>query len=340
MQNINTLELPLVSIVMGYYNRIDQTEITLDTISKTEYKNFEVIIVDDGSTDQHDLKKIIYKYNYYIKLIKINKTQKKWINPCVPYNIGLQIAKGDIIIIQNPEVAHVGDVIKFTIENISEGIYLGYSVYTSPSFMHNKIFKNMCLQNKDYIQTNFIDTIDNKNYQFNYEYYINKYNDIQKLNYTDAYNHWNTIGINEGRVCNSTYIYQPDAYIKWKGWYNHPEFNNRPYHFLTAITRNDLKKVGGFDDNFKNGLWYDDDDFLRRVSKVCSINNLGNEKIFGVHLFHSCGSAEQMNQKNFIKLSYINKRIKKNNIKNNKINVYTGDPNDYLQYEIIENKIA
>lgn len=44
-------KIPLVSIICVYYNREDSVERTLESIAKQTYRNVEVIIVDDGSTD-------------------------------------------------------------------------------------------------------------------------------------------------------------------------------------------------------------------------------------------------------------------------------------------------
>ena len=42
---------PLISIIMATYNRADYIEEALDSIKKQTFKDYEVIVVDDGSTD-------------------------------------------------------------------------------------------------------------------------------------------------------------------------------------------------------------------------------------------------------------------------------------------------
>lgn len=56
--------LPLVSVVIPYYNDEKYIHETLESIQHQTYKNVEVILVDDGSTEKEsirifdDLKKI------------------------------------------------------------------------------------------------------------------------------------------------------------------------------------------------------------------------------------------------------------------------------------------
>lgn len=49
---------PLLSIVIPYYNRADTIDDTLNSLTAQTFKNFEVILVDDGSTDKASVKKL------------------------------------------------------------------------------------------------------------------------------------------------------------------------------------------------------------------------------------------------------------------------------------------
>ena len=123
-----------ISIVMAYYNRKEQVIQTLDGFEKnyTKKYNFEVIIVDDNSKDDQQLNDIIDNYSFDINLIIIIQEEKgDRLNPCTAYNKGFSKAKGNIIIIQNPECYHVGDIIGYTLENLKEQDYFSYSCYTA-----------------------------------------------------------------------------------------------------------------------------------------------------------------------------------------------------------------
>lgn len=117
-----------ISIVMAYYNRKTQLLFTLKTIERSSHKNIEIIIVDDNSDKEHQLDNDeITKYSFPIKYIKFTRTNEKSINPCVVYNRGFKEVSGDIVIIQNPECCHIGDVIKYINDNLKINEFYSFS---------------------------------------------------------------------------------------------------------------------------------------------------------------------------------------------------------------------
>ena len=328
---------PLVSIVMAYHNRIEQVKVTLESISKSKYSNIEVIIVDDGSDDFHLAKRIVHLYDFRIKVLTIDKSQKKWVNPCIAYNMGIKMASGDIIIIQNPEIVHIGDVISHIIDNIKDKTYLVYSIYSSPSFTHNRYFYSMNNFDAKYISSNFVNNIDYNNFGFNYIYYKDNYQDVKQMDRKNALQHWNNIGKIENRQCNKYGIYYEDSTLKSKGWYNHPVHNNRPLNFLSAIKRTDLNEIGGFDPIFRCGVWYDDDDFLDRIKRIFTVVNIDDSNVYGVHLYHDMGSNDMMKQQNFESLRLRNRKFRKRNGKNPIVFRDIGSIDEYKKYSLISN---
>lgn len=117
-----------LSIVMTYYNRPRQLRSTLYSIEKSAAKDFDIWIVDDASTDR--LESVLGEFpSLAIHLIRIEPSQKTWVNPCIAYNIGFDNAPGDIVIIQNAECMHMGDVVSHAIENVTESNYVSYAAY-------------------------------------------------------------------------------------------------------------------------------------------------------------------------------------------------------------------
>ncbi len=131
--------MPFVSIVMAYFNRKPQLEYTLVSIGRSAYKRFEVIVVDDASEGEHSLATFpVHKYQFPIKIMCIPPGAKTWSNPCVPFNMGIKAAQGDIIILQNPECCHAGDVLSFVAYNLKQHNYYSFACRALPSFVENQ----------------------------------------------------------------------------------------------------------------------------------------------------------------------------------------------------------
>lgn len=129
-----------VSIVTAYYNRRKLFYNTLKTIEKSKYKNdIEIIVVDDASIDEHRIDDFPELFDLDINVIRIDKSEKWWHNPCIPFNIGFKHVNSDIVIIQNPECLHYGDIIEFTINNIDNNKYLNFACYSVDNFLTEKI---------------------------------------------------------------------------------------------------------------------------------------------------------------------------------------------------------
>lgn len=117
-----------ISICMAAHNRKALLERTLQTIALSAHKDLEVIAVDDASDEHERFEDLTASYPF-LKVIRVDESEKWWVNPCIPYNMAFKSATGDVVIIQNPENFHVGDVIKATAENITTGRYLVFNCY-------------------------------------------------------------------------------------------------------------------------------------------------------------------------------------------------------------------
>jgi len=81
----------LVSVIIPTYNCARYISDAIDSVINQTYKNIEIIIIDDGSTD--DTKIVLEKYNKKIKYIyqQVNK------GPASPRNEGIKISKGEYV---------------------------------------------------------------------------------------------------------------------------------------------------------------------------------------------------------------------------------------------------
>lgn len=230
------------SIVMGYYNRRPQLTRTLDKFKESygEY-NYEVVIVDDNSTPEHALDDLVKQYDFPINLIKISSEEKgNRINPSTVYNKGFRAAKGKIVMIQNPECIHFGNLIGHLKSNIGHNDYMAFSAYncTSEEFTDN-LLKNIHLVNDE------------------------------------AFN-------SQNNLC----------------WYNHPVTRPKHFHFCAGIMNDNLKMLGGFDEEFAKGAWYDDDEILLSISKNLGIKiqTLSPDVGFVVHQWHPRDAESKFTQ--------------------------------------------
>lgn len=129
---------------MSYYNRLSLLDHTLKTINQSQHKNYEVIIVDDFSSESENPEQLKTKYpcmNLRVIQMKYMCASKTYINPCIPYNIGFGESRGDKIIIQNPECCHVGDVISYTENNLTNNVYLSFHCYACTENYLTKVHK-------------------------------------------------------------------------------------------------------------------------------------------------------------------------------------------------------
>ena len=89
MKNENA---PLVSIIVPVYNRKDLLPRTLASVINQTYKNLEIIVVDDGSSD--DIKSVVDSFND-ARIKYVRHTENKGLPSA--RNTGLKTASGDFI---------------------------------------------------------------------------------------------------------------------------------------------------------------------------------------------------------------------------------------------------
>ena len=239
-----------ISIVMAYYNRRNLLINTLHSINKSKYnKQLEIVIVDDASdANINDIATIFPLLNF--KIITIKKEDKWWVNPCIPTNIGIRGAVGDVIIIQNPECLHTGDILSVVESNIGRNKYLVFGCY---AIGHN--------------ETNLI-----SNVNINSPTYFNDINSIiEPLNNISTH------------LCGGR-----------NKWYQHSMYNSGEINFCTAIMKEDLEDLGGFDEKFANGIGKDDREFILRVRKK-NMEIIVIDKPFVIHQCH--GYTDYSNKK-------------------------------------------
>jgi glycosyltransferase involved in cell wall biosynthesis len=82
------------SIIIPVYNRPDEIDELLESLTRQSYKDFEVIVVEDGSTNKCD--QVVEKYVHYLD---ITYCYKKNAGQGFARNYGYERAKGDYFIV-------------------------------------------------------------------------------------------------------------------------------------------------------------------------------------------------------------------------------------------------
>lgn len=85
--------MPKISVIMPVYNKARYIERTINSILSQTYKDFELIIVDDGSTDGSEL--ICDKFEQIDSRVKVFHIENSGVSNA--RNIGMENAKGEYI---------------------------------------------------------------------------------------------------------------------------------------------------------------------------------------------------------------------------------------------------
>ena len=75
-------------------------------------------------------------------------------------------------------------------------------------------------------------------------------------------------------------------------WLQHPRHNPRGLHFFSTMSRSTWDRVGGMDEKYGRGLFYEDNDFLQRVkAHGITVNQLDapNGLSHAIHMHHDRG---------------------------------------------------
>lgn len=111
---------------MTYFDRRPQLLATLRSIALSSVKDKEVIIIDDGSSYEHLIDDLQPMFDFKIITKRVERFSLGS-TPSAAYNFGFFLSSGNIILIQNPENIHFGDVLKYAAENTVPNNYLLFS---------------------------------------------------------------------------------------------------------------------------------------------------------------------------------------------------------------------
>lgn len=131
----------LVTVITPCHNAGDTIAQTIDSVLAQTYPNWEMIVVDDGSTDNSA--EIIQDYALRDSRIKYFKTKKASGSPALPRNIGLDNAKGDYIAFLDADDLWLPEKLekqlRFAEENKRKFVYSNYEKISHDGRRSNRI---------------------------------------------------------------------------------------------------------------------------------------------------------------------------------------------------------
>lgn len=134
--------MPAISVIIPTYNYARFIGFCLESIFAQTYKDFEIIVVDDGSTD--DTAEVLKKYEDKIHYIyQPNK------GPAVASNAGIKVAKGEYIAFIGSDDLWLPDKLEDQVRVFNEDMKVGIVFSDASSFNENGIISKSILEEEN-----------------------------------------------------------------------------------------------------------------------------------------------------------------------------------------------
>jgi len=160
---------PKVSVIISSENEAIELANNLPVILSQDYPDFEVIVVNNGSTDESEELLLSLKlhnphlYHTYLPF----SPDKKFGRKKLAYTIGIKAAKGDVLLFTEPHSRPVSDKwISLMVNELSDEkeVVLGYSFYKKTKHFFNRVarfdnllfsmqYLSMAIRNKPFTGT-------------------------------------------------------------------------------------------------------------------------------------------------------------------------------------------
>ena len=246
----------MFSVLLPFFNRPELLKASLLAMDlRYNSHPFEVIVIDDVSA--YGLKPDIPEnLNFPVKVVTLHS--KTGINPCVPYNVGAQVAEGKYFVLSSPEIVPTFDVLSLSSEIFEAGpITKGESPYL--------LFDVFTFRNQP-IDSQIIAASNNDHWPTLLDKVLNKVKNMEGV--------LSSVGENRKKPWSN----------RFGTWYQHHTLRPLDLNFLGVISRDLFFKVGGFCERFRAGTGYDDLNFRDNVRRKTAIQRVPG--FAGIHLNH------------------------------------------------------
>lgn len=137
-------EIP-VSVIICAKNEEDNLKINLPEILEQDYSNFEVVVIDDNSTDEtYYVLKAMQQKHKHLEIVRLSENVNFFKGKKFPLSIGIRSAKHPYLLLTDADTRPLSNQ---WIKSMSAGftnnkkIVLGYGKYDSKSGFLNKIIR-------------------------------------------------------------------------------------------------------------------------------------------------------------------------------------------------------
>lgn len=128
---------PKLSYLISTWNRSGQLARSLECLARQEWRNFEVLIMDDGSTE--NLQPIFDIFRDYLQLRTFRWERGDWRScPSRAFKFMIREAKGSVIAISHPEMMLHSTAMKYLYNGYRKEIDAYYGVIDSPQVKHGE----------------------------------------------------------------------------------------------------------------------------------------------------------------------------------------------------------
>ena len=186
----------LISVVIPVFNAQEYIENTVDSVINQEYKNWELIIIDDCSTDDSlSIVETKYKSNKKIEIIKLERNSG---GPAKPRNIGIKNSNGDFIAFLDQDDIWDNDKLRICCNSICDNVDFIYHDMMRVVAENDYSVKQKILPSRQLEQPVLIDLLINDNAILNSSAMVRRsllvkigdINESKKMIASEDYNTW------------------------------------------------------------------------------------------------------------------------------------------------------
>ena len=218
MESNKLIDNPFFSIVIPLYNKAEYIIDTLNSVKNQTYKNFEVILINDGSTDNssHKLEQIS-DTNFHI----INQENQ---GVSVARNNGIKNATGDYIAFLDADdywyPNHLSEFIKSIKKHANESVFCNnYRIYQTKNKFKKTLFSylpnnNQIQQIDNYFKSSFINDIAWTSAVCIKKNVFNTYTFDNSLRSTEDTDLWIRLGLTYSFIFNTCVTAKQNKYVK------------------------------------------------------------------------------------------------------------------------------